>query len=219
MSFYLSIITTSIDTLILYFILSLGILHAFTFCVQFWKEKYALISKHRRIVSWQRNHSLSNVKERLDFSIEVLYGPLEHEWNIRENSLALLCVEPRFVHQPQENTEPAYDFERTRREVVIDTSKYFRNLDPESKKRSLVIDEIRFIYHFWELRFYAYPACGLHFLFSWRPFKHKCSKVGGNSRVRFQKLIKSGRFHSTKRRNKSIQLIWWRETTQLIPVT
>lgn len=64
-------------------------------------------------------------------------GLLEHEWNIRENSLALLCVEPRFVHQPQENTEPAYDFERTRREVVIDTSKYFRNLDPESKERSL----------------------------------------------------------------------------------
>lgn len=78
MSFYLSIITTSIDTLILYFILSLGILHAFTFCVQFWKEKYALISKHRRIVSWQRNHSLSNVKERLDFSIEVLYG----QWTV-----------------------------------------------------------------------------------------------------------------------------------------
>lgn len=91
-------------------------------------------------------------------------GLLEHEWNIRENSLALLCVEFRFVHQPQENAEPAYDFERTRRKVVIDTSKYFRNFDPESNERSPVIVEIRFIYHFWELRFYAYPACGLHFL-------------------------------------------------------
>lgn len=168
MSFYLSIIITSINTLILYFILSLGILHASTFCVQFRKEKYALISKLRRIVSQQRNHSLSNVKKRLNFSIEVLYV----QWTVgtRVKYSRKFARSPlrrtSFVRQPQENTEPAYDFERTRREVVIDTSKYFRNLDPESKERSLVIVEIRFIYHFWELRFYAYPACGLHFLFS-----------------------------------------------------
>lgn len=188
-------------------------------------------SFERKNMRWFRNIEESSVSREiilyqmlkrnwiLVLKFCIYSGLLEHEWNIRENSPALLCVESRFVHQPQENAEPAYDFERTRREVVIDTSKYFRNLDPESNERSPVIVEIRFIYHFWELRFYAYPACGLHFLFSRRPFKHKWSKVGGNSRVRFQNLIKSARFHSTKRRNKSIQLIWWRETTQLIPVT